>query len=267
MITRLCDKRVFPIGIGTWRLGGGAMLKSTANDKKEVKAISYALDKGINVIDTAELYGKGHAEELVGQAIKGINRERLLIISKVFVHNMGFEGVQMAAKASIERMKCKYIDLYLIHWPTTSGAIRETIMGMEKLMDEGLIRNIGVSNFHIGHLQTAMAAAQKYRIVANEISYSLMHKEDENDVIPFCETQKIKIIAHTPLAQGRAIRMKEVEETAARYKKKPVQVALNYLLKKSLPIPKAVDQGHIRDIIGSVGWQLDDEDYKILSNV
>lgn len=267
MITQLGSKRVFPIGIGTWRIGGGAVIKDTENDKKAIASIKFALDSGINVIDTAEIYGQGHAEELVGEAIKRRNRENLYIISKVFLNHLDYDSVIKAAEGSLKRMQTKYIDLYLIHWPNPFFRIDETIRAMEDLIDKGKIMDMGVSNFNTRNLQKAIWAAKRHRILANEISYSLMKKDAEIDTIPFCARNNIKIIAHTPLAQGRVLKMQEVREMADKYEKKPVQVALNYLMKKSLPIPKAEEKKHLKEIMGSVGWSLSEQDYKRLSEL
>ena len=264
MITRIGGKRVFPIGVGTWRMGGGAIFVDRSRDEQEIKALKFALDNKINLLDTAELYGKGHAEELVGQAIKGRDREKLFIISKVFLNNMSYKRTIDACRNSLKRLNTKYIDLYLIHWPNPLARMYETIRAMETLIDNGLIRSMGVSNFEVKAMKEAMFYTKRHSITANEISYSVMRKEPEQDIIPFCKRNGIAVIAHTPLAQGRAMQMREVVEIAAKYRKKPVQVALNYLLKNSLPIPKASNPKHIRDIVGSVGWTMKNEDYETL---
>ncbi len=145
--------------------------------------------------------------------------------------------------------------------------MKATIGAMEELIDKGVIRHMGVSNFGVDDVKKAMEAAKKYEIAANEISYSLAKKDSEDYVIPFCNKHKIKIIAHTPLARGNVLKMKEVIELAQKYKKKPSQIALNYLMKRSLPIPKATSTKHIKEIIGSVGWGMDESDYNRLSEI
>ena len=266
MITELCEKRVFPIGIGTWRMGG-EMRASSENDRKEIKAIKYALDSGMNVIDTAEMYGAGHTEELVAEAIKRRDRERLLIISKAWPTNLSHDKLIKSAENSLRRLDTKYIDLYLIHWPNPLIDIKETIGAMEELIDRGLIRHMGVSNFEAGDLQKAIEAAKRYEIAANEIPYSLAKKDPEDYLIPFCHRHKVKVIAHTPLARGKVLKMREAIELAEKYKKKPSQVAINYLMKKSLPIPKAVNTKHIKELMGAIGWGMDEADYSRLSEM
>ncbi len=264
MITELGGKRIFPIGFGTWRMGGGAYHTDTTNDKAEIKAIKYAIAHKINMIDTAEIYGNGHAEELVAQAIKGKEREDLFITSKVFPTHLTHDKVIKAANASLKRLQTKYIDLYLIHWPTPLMDMKGIFSAMEKLIDDGKIRHMGVSNFGVNDLKKAIAAIDKHPILANQINYSLMKKDPEEYIIPFCNKNKIKVIAHTPLGVGNVLKMKEVIEMAEKYDKKPVQVAINYLMKKALPIPKATSTDHIKEILGSVGWGLKDEDYEYL---
>ncbi len=266
MITELCGKRVFPIGFGTWRMGG-EMTANSANDDSEVKAIKYAIANGINVIDTAEMYGSGHAEELVSNAIKRMDREKLFIISKVWPTNLGHDRMIRSAENSLRRLNSKYIDLYLIHWPNPLANMREAIGAMEELIDRGIIRHMGVSNFGPNDVKKAMESAKKYDIEANEISYSLAKKDPEDYLIPFCQKHNIKVIAHTPLARGNVLKMREVIELAEKYNKKPSQIALNYLMKKSLPIPKAVNMRHIKELIGAVGWGMDEEDYSKLSGM
>jgi diketogulonate reductase-like aldo/keto reductase len=266
MITELGTKRIYPIGFGTWGMGGW-MRPSYTNDKQEVKAIKYAIKQGMNVIDTAEMYGAGHAEELVAQAIKGEDRNDLFIISKVAPTHLKRDKLIAAAKASLKRLDTKYIDLYLIHWPNPLVDIKESIGAMEELVHRGLIKSIGVSNFSVEDMKRAIAATKKYSIAANEIHYSLMKRNPEDYLIPYCTRNKVKIISYTPLEKGRVTKMHEVVEMAERYGKKPSQIALNYLMKKSLPIPKASNTTHIKELIGAAGWTLNENDYRKLSEI
>jgi diketogulonate reductase-like aldo/keto reductase len=267
MITELAGKRIFPVGFGTWGMGGWALNSDSSNDANEIKAIKFAIGHNINVIDTAEMYGRGHAEELIAQAIKGKEREDLFIISKVSPANLTYEKVMRAAEASLKRLNTKYIDLYLIHWPTPLMDMRAVISAMEDLIDKGMIRSMGVSNFGVNDIRKALEHSKRYEITANQISYSLAKMDPEDDIIPFCAKNKIKIIAYTPLGKGKVTKMKEAIDVANKYKKTPIQVALNYLMKKSLPIPKATNIEHIKEILGSVGWGLDEKDYKMLSQI
>ena len=263
MIERLCDKRVSPIGIGTWGIGGW-IFSDNKSDKQQKAAIRFAVENGINVIDTAELYGRGHAEELVCDAIKGVDREGLFVISKVWPTHLNRSGIRKALSASLQRLGMKYLDMYLIHWPNPVASMKEAIGTMEELVDEGIIRSFGVSNFGVLDMQEAIDATKKYEIGANQIEYSLLKKGPEKEIIPFCEKNKIVVIAHTPLAQGKLADSQALDELSKKYKKPKVQVALNYLMRNSLPIPRSSNIGHLKEIIGTMEWGLEDSDYRQL---
>jgi diketogulonate reductase-like aldo/keto reductase len=264
MITRLNGKKVSRIGIGTWGMGGWLM-KSVQDDDIEIKAIRYALDKGINFIDTAELYGHGHAEELVKEAIKGYGRDKLFITTKVSPSHLSRRGIRSAIKASLGRLGLKQVDLYLVHWPRPFLNMKEVIGTMEELVDDGSIASFGVSNFGVKDLKSAIAATKKYDILANQINYSPIVRECENDVVPFCEKNKISVIAYSPLAKGEVTDFERIKEVAGRIGRTPVQVSLAYLMRRSLPIPKAARRDHMDEILGALTLKLSDSDYKYLS--
>jgi diketogulonate reductase-like aldo/keto reductase len=137
---------------------------------------------------------------------------------------------------------------------------------LEELIDKGIINCMGVSNFDVNLLEKAISAAKKYEIAANEIEYNILNKSSEKDIIPFSKKNNIKIIAYSPLAKGEVAYIKQLEEIGKKYNKTPIQVALNYLTRNSIPIPKAANKKHIDEIIGSLGWQLREEDYRFLQN-
>lgn len=257
-------KMVSPIGIGTWHIGGGQDA-DRSDDDAGVAAIRLGLGRGMNLVDTAEMYGAGHTEELVGRAIAGIDREELCIISKVWHNHLRRRDVLSSAKASLSRLGLKYMDLYLVHWPNPEIDIKETIGAMEELVDLGIVRHIGVSNFGVAELEGAMAACRKYEIEANEIKYSLAEKGCERDIIPFCEKNGIRVIAYTPLAKGSVGGIKAVAEVAVEEGRTPVQVALNYLMRRSIPIPKASSGRHWDEIAGAMDWRMDDAHYARLA--
>jgi diketogulonate reductase-like aldo/keto reductase len=264
MVEVLGKKRISPIGIGTWKMGGKDGMDRT-HDADDVKAIGYALDHGVSVIDTAEIYGKGHSEELVAKAIKGRDRESLYIITKVHPSHLEHDQLMRSAKASLDRMGCGYIDLYLIHWPPPKmELVKDGIHAMEELVKQGVVRSLGVSNFNVQETLFAMESARSEKIVANQIEYSLLMREPESDVIPFCEKNGIVIISYTPLADGRVATFGPAQEVAKRLGRTPVQVAVNYLMRNSLPIPKASRIDHMKEILGSVGWALGPSDIKKL---
>jgi diketogulonate reductase-like aldo/keto reductase len=266
MITELGGKKVSPIGIGTWGMGGGKLGLGHGMDKEEIESIRYALKNGINLIDTAEMYGFGKAEQLVAESIKGFERDNIFITTKVAPHHLSREKLISSAKASLSRLKTHYLDLYLIHWPVPGMNFKETIGAMEDLVDAGLVNSIGVSNFSVKDMQDAMAATKRYTIEANQIHYSLIERACERDVIPFCEKNKIKVIAYTPLAKGKVLSMKDIQSIARLRKKPPAQVALQYLMKRSLPIPKAATLNHMKELVGTGSWELSSSDYALLKS-
>jgi diketogulonate reductase-like aldo/keto reductase len=263
MITRLNGKTVSPIGIGTWGMGGW-LTRDARKDKIQIAAIEYALDNGINLIDTAELYGNGHSEELVREAIKNRDRYKLFIITKVSPTHLSRVGIRKSVSASLKRLGCGYVDLYLVHWPRPFLNMNEIMGAMEELVDEGLISGFGVSNFGIKNMNRAIAATKKYDVIANQIKYSPIAKECEKEVVPFCEKNKMAVIAYSPLEKGGVVTSEKIREIAMKYGRTPVQVSLAYLKRRSLPIPRATSREHLDDIIGALDFELKDSDYEYL---
>jgi diketogulonate reductase-like aldo/keto reductase len=267
MITKLCEKNVSPIGLGTWMIGGGYWQPDYSNDEIAVEVIKYAIERGIRVIDTAEMYGGGHSEELVGRAIRGFDRDQIFIITKVWPTNLDYEKLIKSANMSLKRLNLNYVDALLIHWPNPNIPLNKTLSAMEKLVDEGKVGCIGVSNFDIKLLEEAMGLTKKYEIKINEIEYNVLNRSAEIELIPFCEKHKITIVAYTPIAKGRVNDIEKLREIGVKYGKTPIQVALNYLMRKSIPIPKASKKAHIDEILGSLGWELSEEDYEAIRRI
>jgi diketogulonate reductase-like aldo/keto reductase len=264
MSRTLSGKVVSEIGLGTWGIGGRST-PDPANDLQDIAAIRYALQMGISVIDTAEMYAAGHTEEVVARAISGFEREKLFIISKVWHNHLRHDDLIRAAKESLKRLGTRYLDLYLIHWPNPSVPIKESIGAMEELLSLGLVRNIGVSNFSVGQLQEAMDSARSSRISANQIEYSYGRREPERDIIPFCEKNKVDVIAYTPIAKGKLSSFAGIRKVAAKYGSTQVQIALRYVMERSFPIPKSSNKEHIAELIGATKINLAEDDYKELS--
>jgi diketogulonate reductase-like aldo/keto reductase len=222
----------------------------------------------MNFIDTAEMYGAGHSEELIGEAIKGI-REKVFIATKVLPTNFRYEDVIKACERSLLRLKTSYIDLYQLHWPNPSIPIKETMRAMEKLVNEGKIRYIGISNFSVEETIEAMNALSKYEIVSNQVEYSLLVRDIEKDLLDFCRKNKITVIAYSPLARGELLKGKYYEflsKIGKKYNKTAAQVALNWLIIKEnvVAIPKAFSKAKIVENMGAYGWKLSDEDLKAI---
>lgn len=253
------------LGMGTWKIGGGWYSTDYSKDREAVEALRLGLKLGMKFIDTAEGYGKGHAEELVGEAVK--NEKDVFIATKVSPEHFKYEDVIKSCEASLKRLKVKQVDLYQLHWPNPNVPIEETMKAMEKLVEEGKIRYIGVSNFSVEEMKKAQEALSKYEIVSNQVEYSLLCRDVEKDVLPFCQKEKITLIAYRPLTRGKIFKFSKVfDDVCRKYNKTISQVALNWLIQKKqvVAIPKASKPEHVEDNIGAVGWKFRKEDIKML---
>ena len=265
---------VAAIGLGTWNMGGRES-PDYRDDERVIQAIRYAVELGMDHIDTAEMYAAGHAEELVGEAIKQFSRDEVFIATKVWPSNLRYEDVIRSCRMSLERLQLKYVDLYMVHWPNPRIPVQETMKAMEKLVKDGLTRYIGVSNFDVELLEEAMNALKKEEVVANQVEYSLEARGVEKELIPFCERNGITVTAYTPLGKGRipseaasnTKKGRTLAEIAQRYGKTPTQVALNWVIWRPnvITIPKAVKKEHLEENAGAAGWRLSEEDYTRLS--
>ncbi|RLG02739.1 MAG: aldo/keto reductase [Thaumarchaeota archaeon] len=269
-------EKLAAIGLGTWRIGGG-MTPDYSMDKEAVEAIRYAVELGMTHIDTAEIYGGGHAEELVGEAIKAFPREDVFITSKVWHTNLRYDDVLKACERSLKRLQTSYIDLYLIHWPNPSIPLSETMKALERLYKDGKIRYIGVSNFSVSQVEEARSHLSQTDIVANQVEYSLYERSIEKDLIPYCLETGVTVVAYSPLGRGRLIRelsigrsrrIRVLREVAETYSKTPIQVALNWVIWKEnvVTIPKSIRKEHLEENVGAAGWRLSERDYKRLAD-
>jgi diketogulonate reductase-like aldo/keto reductase len=253
------------IGLGTWKMGG-SFTADTSRDAVEIKAIRHALSVGYRFIDTAEMYGAGHCEELVGRAISG--KKGVLIATKVWQTNLAYDAVIAAAERSLKRLGIETIDLYQIHWPNDAIPLRDTMRAMEKLKDEGKIRHIGVCNFGVELLQDAMSYLSHAEIVTDQVKYNIMDRSAEEELLPFCKKENIGIIAYEPLARQRVLSGstgKRLKQIASRIGKTETQVALNYIITRgAVPIPKSSDPKHIEENFGATGWRLESRDMETL---
>jgi myo-inositol catabolism protein IolS len=193
--------QITPILMGTWQ--AGKKMWAGIDDRESVRAIRAAVDAGITTIDTAEVYGQGHSEQIVAQAVSDL-RDRLQYASKVFTNHLKYNQVIEACERSLTNLQTDYLDLYQIHWPSGSFGsesvpIEETMSALNKLQEDGKIRAIGVSNFN----REQLAQAANYgRIDSLQPPYSLFWRKIENDAIPYCIEHKISVLAYSPMAQG-----------------------------------------------------------------
>jgi len=248
-------------GQGTWMMG-----ENPARIEEEVRALRLGLDLGMTHIDTAEMYGNGAAEELVGRAVAG-RREQVFLVSKVLPSNASYRGTLQACENSLARLGTDVIDLYLLHWWSDSHPLEETMRAMEELVRAGKIRFIGVSNFDVRQLKRAQQAMSQERILCNQVCYHLKARGIEYSLIPYCDSQDIAVVGYSPFGSGNFVAPESREGKvlagiAGRHGKSPRQVALNFLVRKHLlfAIPKSSRAGHVRENAGAVGWDLSAED-------
>jgi diketogulonate reductase-like aldo/keto reductase len=242
-------------GQGTWHMG-----ESRSRRADEVAALKLGIDLGITLIDTAEMYGNGVAEEIVAEAA-GDRRDKLFIVSKVLPYNASQQGTIAACENSLKRLKTDRIDLYLLHW-TGSHPFAETLAGFERLKEQGKIRHHGVSNFDRGDMVKWCALAGGKTVASNQILYNLNRRGPEFDLIPWCRERNISIMAYSPVDQGRMLGHKALAEIGARHGATPAQVALAWLQRQDgmIVIPKASRQEHVRENLGSLGLKLAEQD-------
>lgn len=253
------------LGQGTWRLGGVSERDPENDDARDVAVIRRALDAGLTHIDTAEMYAGGHAEELVGEAIRGVERSRLFLTGKVWKSHLGGDGPLRAAEASLRRLGVDAFDLYLVHQVNPEIPLKETIRAMNRLQREGLARNIGVSNFSLDRLKQAQALSE-VPIVANQLHYNLQVREIElSGLLDFCQETGVMVIAWRPL-RGVDCSVPLLTELAARYGHTPRQLALNWLISQPgvVTIVKASDPLHLAENVGAVDWRMAEEDVERL---
>ncbi len=294
------DLRVSRIGLGTWQFGtkGWRFL----NREEMKKVLNKALDSGINFIDTAEVYGGGVSETVIGEVLKERgDRDDLVIATKVAPSHFKYKDVIKAANKSLERLQIDTIDLYQLHWPNNYVPLSETMKAMEQLVREGKVRYIGLSNFPPCLTRDAINALKDNEIISNQVKYNILERDIENYIWPAMKEHGIVIIAYSPLAMGfltgkydestvfpeedyRAnhylYKNKEnyrkvleinklLKEIGEKYSKTVPQVAINWLLKFDdvFPIPGAKSIAHIESNLGSLGWQLSDEDWNKIKEV
>jgi diketogulonate reductase-like aldo/keto reductase len=183
--------------MGTWAIGG-----SDWKDSQAIEALQLGYRLGMCFVDTAEMYGSGHSEELVAESLKNTN-EKVFVASKVSPQHFNYDNVLKSCQASLKRLEMKQLDLYQLHWPNPRIPISETMRAMEKLANDGLIRHIGVSNFSVQQMKDAQNALSKHHVVSNQVEYSLVDRSIESDILPYCQKNKITVIAYSPLGQGK----------------------------------------------------------------
>lgn len=275
---KIGNSEIHPIGIGTWEIGGGIhreegiIFADYDNEEKEIAAIKYSVQKGQNHIDTAQMYSAGHSEEVVGKAIKGIDRKKLFIASKIWKSHARKSSVVPAVEGMLKRLQVDYLNLVYMHSPSVPEPMEEYMGGLNEAVDKGLVKYIGVSNFHLEQLKQAVSIS-KYSIVANQMHYNLIHKQDvPQDMKDFCKKKNIMIVAYRPI-ERRLLADQATNDTilaiSKKYKRTPAQIALNWLISQDnvVAIPKAVNKKHIDENLGASDFELKNDDVEKLNSL
>jgi diketogulonate reductase-like aldo/keto reductase len=223
------------------------MGEDRAKRQAEISALRLGLDLEMTLIDTAEMYGEGGAEEVVGEAIAG-RRAEVFLVSKVYPHNATRRGAVAACERSLRRLKTDHLDVYLLHW-RGSVPLAETLEGFRTLKLAGKILDYGVSNFDQEDMEEAFALPGGVEIVTNQVLYNLMRRGIEWDLLPWCRERRIAIMAYSPIEQGALLNHRVLKVIASRYEATPAQVALGWVLRQTgiVAIPKASTELHVRE--------------------
>jgi diketogulonate reductase-like aldo/keto reductase len=253
-------EKVVALGQGTWH-----MAEDPSHREEEITALRLGLELGMTLIDTAEMYGGGRAEQLVGEAIAGLRNE-VFLVSKVLPHHATAEGTVTACEDSLRRLGTDWLDLYLLHWrgPTP---LEETLAAFEKLTARGDIRSWGVSNFDLPDMEELMALPGGGAVQTDQVLYNLTRRGIEYDLLPRCRERGLPIMAYSPIEQGRLIGHPALDTVADRHRATPAQVALAWVLRDNdvVAIPKAGTSEHVRQNQAALDIRLTGEDLEILA--
>jgi len=252
----LAHREVPVIGQGTWRMGEDRQRRS-----EEIAALRYGIDRGLTLIDSAEMYAEGGAETLVGEAIAG-RRDEVFLVSKVYPHNASRTGVQAACERSLKRLGTEFIDLYLLHW-RGQYPLEETVAAFERLQAAGKIGRWGVSNFDVDDLQELNAPA----CATNQVLYNPQARGIEFDLLPWCAGQGLPVMAYCPIAQGGdALQSAALRQVAERHGVTAAQACLAWVLRQPgvIAIPKASTLDHVRQNAAAAEVCLEADDLALI---
>ena len=252
------------LGMGTWGMGEDPKKK-----KDEIASLRYGLDNGVKIIDTAEMYGEGTSESLVGEAIKGYDRSDLFLITKFYPYHATPELERQSLENSLKRLGTDYVDLYLLHW-RGHKRLSETVRGLQELQQEGLIRHWGVSNFDVADMEELFSVPGGEECFANEDLYNVDKRGVEFDLLPWQKEKGVNFIGYSPFnsGSGDSIRItNNLKMVARHHNATPHQVMLAWTMRSGdvLTIPKASSVKHMKDNLAATKIKLDDEDIALLN--
>jgi len=258
-VTLKSGDKVPVLGLGTWRMGERASERAA-----EVKAVRLGLELGIRLIDTAEMYGEGKAEAIVGEAMGGL-RDEVYLVSKVYPHNASRRGTIAACERSLQRLATDRLDLYLLHW-RGSHPLAETMEAFEALEKDGKIRNWGVSNLDAEDMDELAGVPSGKNCASNQVLYHLGSRGIEWQLLPKCQKAEIMVMAYSPLGEGPLLRKPALGKIAAKHACDPAAVALAWVLRQPgvVTIPKATQPEHVRANIKALDLELNADDLAAL---
>ncbi len=263
------------LGFWTWTMWGFRHHDPRNDDEKDIGAIKFAIDNWITHFDTAELYGTWAAEEILGKAISGYDREKLQIATKIKGSNCSYNAIKIACKKSLERLDIEYLDLYYIHWRDKQFDLKDCMRAMDELVDEWLIKNIWVSNFSTASLKEAQKYA-KNKIVANQVHYNLIYRECcvsqwwEEPLLEYCQNNDVMLVAWRPVELWKLANFgwSTVTTISENIDKTHAQIAINFLIsqKNVVTIFKSDEPKHIEENLWAVWWELQEDEMEALNN-
>ncbi len=250
------------LGQGTWHFA-----ENPSRRNSEIAALRTGLELGMTVVDTAEMYSDGAAEELVGEAIDG-SRDQVFLISKVLPNHASRNGTVTACEQSLQRLRTDRIDLYLLHWHG-NVPLQETLDAFEALRQAGKIRYWGVSNFDVRDMEELMRLKQGQNCAANQVVYNLTRRGIEWDLLPWCGERKLPVMAYSPIEQGTLPKNKRLKALAGRHGATPAQTALARVLRREgiIAIPKAGKPEHVRENYAALDLDLSKHDLEELDRL
>ena len=258
------------IGYGTWKIGGGVSPNHSI-DSKSLKALRYALDIGYTHFDTAEMYASGHSEELVGEAVRGsgLKREGVFITSKVMPGHLHYDDVLIACENSLSRLRMDYVDLYLIHWPEGGMKLEDTFRALNKLVRDGKVKYLGVSNFSLRLLQQSQELCET-PIVTDQVPYSVFNRSyAKNGLLDYCQQNDILLTAYEPVDKGNLRSTKTLETIAEAHGATIFQIALAWVIAQPrvITIPMSFNLEHIKENFDAADIELSPEEMQQLTDM
>lgn len=255
-------------GFGTSQMGESRERDYSNDDVADIAGIKAALNVGITHIDTAEAYAGGYTEALVGKAIIGYDRSKVFLVSKVQGNNLSYENILKSCKQSIAQLGVKYLDLYLIHRYNKDISLKDSMRAFDKLVEDGVVKNIGVCNFTKEHLGEAQSYT-KNKIVCNQVHYNLMFREPERKgLVEYCQKNDIFLSAWRPVGKGKLLEEipSILKEMCAKYKKTPSQISVNWLISQPyiITLSKTRHVNHLNENLGALGWKMEEDDIERL---